>query len=44
MSTILNLGFLNTRRGLLYTMDRKSEFMTDSGIKSIKQIFWNSVL
>ena len=36
LSPTLNLGFLNSRSGLLYRMDKKSEFFTFFGIKSIE--------
>ena len=42
LSPISNLGFLYFRNGLLYRMDRKSEFLTFFGIKSIEHICRNS--
>ena len=38
LSPTLNLGFLNSRSGLLYRMDKKSDFFTFFGIKSIEQL------
>ena len=39
VSPILNLGFLYSRRGLLYRMDKKSDFLIFFGIKPIEQFF-----
>ena len=44
LSPILILGFLKTRTGLLYRMDKKSDFFTFFGIKSIEQILLELVL
>ena len=38
LSQILNWGFPNPRSSLLYRMDKKSEFFTFFGIKSIEQL------
>ena len=37
LSPSVNLGFLNSRSGLLYRMNKKWEFFTFFGIKSIEQ-------
>ena len=36
---ILNLGFSNSRSGLLYGMDRKSEFLTFFNVKAVENFF-----
>ena len=38
MSAILLLGFLNSRSGLLYRLDKNSEILTFFGIQSIEQV------
>ena len=37
LSPILNMGYLNSRGDLLYRMDKKLEFLTFFGVKSIEQ-------
>ena len=36
--SILNIGFLNSRSGLLYKTDKKSETLTSFSVSSIEQI------